>query len=200
MHTPPPIAPPLQALIDRLEQTSRGDDAAAFEVAVCDAFAHLGFLATHIGGQEHPDGYADALLGPLGYRVMLECKMANADVHNPDAVEAGKYRARYDAQYCALIGPSFSEAVELASELHTHDVSAWTVEDLRRLLDVGSNPHEMLALFKAGFAADSLDELLWERVHGQAKQLTIVCEYLQKAGWSAQTAAAKAGGPQTLPH
>jgi hypothetical protein len=29
----------------------------------------MGFPATHVGGLGAPDGYADALLGPLAYRV-----------------------------------------------------------------------------------------------------------------------------------
>lgn|GEM_PF-6094270 len=30
----------------------------------------------HIGGHANPDGVADAQVGPLAYRVMLECKRA----------------------------------------------------------------------------------------------------------------------------
>ncbi|HEX6833982.1 MAG TPA: hypothetical protein VF132_10660, partial [Rudaea sp.] len=47
---PPPVPPPdaaTQALIDRLERTAPGGDPSAFELAVCDAFAHLGFVAMH---------------------------------------------------------------------------------------------------------------------------------------------------------
>ncbi|HKU80780.1 MAG TPA: hypothetical protein VJP76_01325, partial [Candidatus Tumulicola sp.] len=67
----PPLPPPdaaTLALIDRLESTGRGSDPTAFELAVCDAFAHLGFIATHVGGYQNPDGYADAPLGVDGYR------------------------------------------------------------------------------------------------------------------------------------
>jgi hypothetical protein len=67
-------APSAQAVAaaDALESSARSGDGAAFERAVCDAFAALGFAAVHLGGQKAPDGYADAQLGPLGYRVMLE--------------------------------------------------------------------------------------------------------------------------------
>lgn len=195
----PPIAPPTQALIDRLAQTVRGSDPAAFELAVCDAFAQLGFRTTHVGGHQNPDGYADAQLGTLGYRVMLECKTGAGDVTNPDAVEASKYRAPYDAQYCALIGPGFAEDAELGSELATHGVSAWTVDDLQRLLRVESNPYEMLTLLKPGFVADVIDTLLWNRVHGETKRLQLVCRYLCEGGWAAQAAAAKQGPPQNAP-
>ncbi|TAM62326.1 hypothetical protein EPN52_00735 [bacterium] len=44
-----------QALIDRLSATAVGDDPTAFELAVCDAFAHLGFATTHLGGNKAAD-------------------------------------------------------------------------------------------------------------------------------------------------
>ncbi|MBC5800648.1 MAG: hypothetical protein GIW94_11860 [Candidatus Eremiobacteraeota bacterium] len=104
-----PLSEQARAISERLAETVRGSDPAAFELAVCDAFGQLGFAATHIGGNDAPDGYADAQLGPLGYRVMLECKTGGLDVTDPDAVEASKYRDAYHAQYCALIGPGFPE-------------------------------------------------------------------------------------------
>ena len=45
---------------------------------MCDAFALLWFKATHVGGNRNPDAYADAVLGPFGYRFMIECKTASA--------------------------------------------------------------------------------------------------------------------------
>lgn len=195
----PPLSAQAQAIGDRLAETVRGSDPAAFELAVCDAFAHLGFAATHIGGNDAPDGYADAQLGPLGYRVMLECKTGGLDVTDPDAVEASKYRDAYHAQYCALIGPGFAENTELGSELQTHGVSAWSVDDLQRLLAIVSNPHEMLALFAPGFVGDVIDTLQWERLHGEGKRVRLICDYLLEAGWAAQVAAAKQGPPQNAP-
>ncbi len=79
-------------LIARLAATSSGDDPTAFEVAVCDAFVALGFAATHIGGTMNPDGTLDAMLGPLGYRVMLECKSGSKPLVRPDVFEAAKFR------------------------------------------------------------------------------------------------------------
>ncbi len=196
----PPLDATRQATIDRLTQTMRGSDPAAFELAVCDAFAQLGFSATHVGGNDGPDGYADAQLGPLGYRAMLECKSGARDVSSPDCVEASKFRDPYRAQFCALIGPGFSEDTELAQELQTHGVSAWTVDDLATLLRVRSNPQEMRALFAPGYVADALGPLLWERVHGAAKRVRLICEYVREAGWAAQVAATHQGPPANAPH
>jgi len=203
----PPTEPPdtempsqeAQALIDRLEQTQHGDDPAAFEVAVCNAFTYLGFFTTHVGGNDNPDGYADAQLGELGYRVMLECKTAAVAVSNPDAVEASKYREAYRAQYCIIIGPEFTEDTEFAGELQTHGVSAWTTADLHHLLATDANPYEMIPLFAPGFASDALGSLLWNRVHGENKRVRLVCAYLHEAGWAAQSAAARQGPPENAP-
>ena len=52
----PAVDPAAQTLCDRLEATGRGDDPAAFEIAVCDAFARLGFATQHFGDQAQPDG------------------------------------------------------------------------------------------------------------------------------------------------
>jgi hypothetical protein len=70
--------------------TGDGNHPAAFERAVCDAFSGLGYVATHVGGNAAPDGYIDAPLGLLGYRVMLEYKTATGVVTQPDAVKAPK--------------------------------------------------------------------------------------------------------------
>ena len=199
MHAQPTIDAQTQALIDRLEATSAGDDAAAFELAVCDAFAHLGFGAMHLGGHKAPDGYADALLGVLGYRVMLECKSSKYIQERPDVAEAAKYKDAYHADYCALIGTAFGEEMELLSELRTHGVTAFTVQDLTTLLSIGATAHEMRALFAPGFAADSLSDLLWDCFHGERKRLTDIALYVRQAGWNAQKTAAEEGGPANAP-
>lgn len=199
-ESPQPLDAATQAVIDRLQRAVHGDDPAAFELAVCDAFAHLGFASTHLGGHQAPDGYADAQLGPLGYRVMLECKTGGACVTNPDAVEASKFKDAYHAQFCALIGPGFAEDTELAGELQLHGVSAWTVDDLATLLRARSHPQEMRALFAPGYVSDAIAPVLWQRLHGASKRVTLICEYLEAEGWNAQVSAAKQGSPQDAPH
>jgi len=188
-----------QALIDRLDATATGNDPAAFEFAVCDAFAHLGFLATHVGGHKAPDGYADAQLGVLGYRVMLECKTGKDVVTQPDAAEAAKYKDAYHADYCALVGPGYGEEIELLSELRTHGVTAFTAGDLKTLLSIDSSAYEMRRLFVPGFAADVVGDLLWDRAHGESKRVADVAAYVRQAGWSAQRTAGEEGGPADAP-
>jgi hypothetical protein len=186
---PPPDAQ-TQGLIDRLEKTATGTDPAAFEIAVCDAFAHMGFATAHIGGDHAPDGYADAQLGALGYRAMLECKTAKSVVPDPDVFEAAKYRDAFHAQYCAIVGPAFTDELKLTSELHTHGVSAWTIDDLKTALTITANAHELRACFEPGYAADALTDLLWERHHGLSKRIRTVANLIRTTGWHLQTIAA----------
>ncbi len=157
-------------VVERLQATAVGGDPTAFEIAVCDAFARLGFRACHLGDRAAPDGYADAQLGVLGYRVMLECKTGSYAVTRPSVFEAAKYRDAYHAQYCAIVGPAFGPEVELATELQNHKVSAWSVHDLTTLLRMRSNPHEMHPLFVPGFAEDVLTDVCgigcMERING----------------------------------
>ena len=199
---PPPPRPPdpqAQALVDRLTATATGSDPAAFEVAVCDAFAHMGFLTNHVGGNKAPDGYGDAILGPLGYRVMFECKTGKGNVTQPDAFEAAKYKDAFHAQYCTLIGPAFPDEIELTQELKTHGVSAWTLDDLTTALLAGANAFELRPCFEPGYAADGLMDLLWNRDHGLGKRVRVVAALIQQAGWDLQLTAARTGTPADAP-
>lgn len=196
---PPALDANAQALIARLEQSSTGDDPAAFEIATCDAFAHLGFASTHLGGEDAPDGYADAQLGILGFRLMIECKTAKGIVTQPDCVEASKYCAPYHADFATLVGPEFGEEEELADELRTHGVTAVTVADLRTLIALGATPLDVRAVLKPGFAADFLGDLLWERTHGLRKRIATIAHLVREAGWNAQVTAAQQGGRTNAP-
>lgn len=137
--------PKTKSLVERLRSTATGAEPAQFEQAVCDALEALGFLATHVGGNHAPDGYADAPLGPLGYRVMIECKTAKKGgyVTDPSVYEAAKYKDAYGAQCCMLIGPAFGESTEIDNELKTHGVSLWTTEDLVEALNAPLDPLTM---------------------------------------------------------
>jgi len=196
---PRPPDPQAQALVDRLTATATGSNPAAFEVAVCDAFAHMGFLTNHVGGNKAPDGYGDAILGPLGYRVMFECKTGKGNVTQPDAFEAAKYKDAFHAQYCTLIGPAFPDEVELTQELKTHGVSAWTLDDLTTALLGGANAYELRPCFEPGYAADGLMDLLWNRDHGIGKRVRVVAALIQQAGWDLQLTAARTGTPAEAP-
>lgn len=188
-----------QALIDQLHVSADGSDPTAFEVAVCQAFEMLGFFVKHIGGTMNPDGYLDAQLGPLGYRVMLECKSSAAPVVRPNVFEAAKFRKTYGAQYCVMVAPAYGGDTETPAEAANHDVALWTVDDLVALLTIGANAYEMRGLFEAGLAADRVADLLWSREHGTRKRLTVICDALRESGWAAQVEAAAFNRPSEAP-
>ena len=187
------------ALIKELQLASKESrEPERFENAVIGAFAALGFLAVHIGGQGAPDGYLDAPLGALGYRVMVECKTATGRVVSlPDVGEAAQYRETFHADFCTLIGSKFSGDVLLAKELVNHHVTAWTVDDLTALVNAGSDPYEMKALFvEPGAVAERIGDLLWEREHGLAKRIAVIAEILVDGVLEIQRSAAGPTVPQ----
>lgn len=195
----PPVAPAddeTKALIARLRATVSGTSPAAWEAAVCDAFGHLGFLATHLGGHKEPDGYADACLGPLGYRVMLECKTGDPIVPRPDVAEAAKWINQFRAQFNALVGPGYPDEKELHDELLMHQVSAWTIEDLAAALEQRLSPLELKACFAPGYAGDAMLDVLWERAHGERKRVRFAAETIAHDGWALQVAAATQADPE----
>ncbi|MBV8298957.1 MAG: hypothetical protein JO083_05385 [Candidatus Eremiobacteraeota bacterium] len=170
------------AALDVARRTATGADPAAFERAVCDVFAALGFVATHLGANDQPDGLLDAPLGALGYRVVLECKTAvpGKGVGLPNAAEPARYREPYGAERCALVGPEFTSQPVLLSELNVHCVSAWTIDDLATIVNAALNPYELRRAFEPGFAEDTLADLIWERSHGVRKRIAVISELLQK--------------------
>ncbi|HTD36413.1 MAG TPA: hypothetical protein VK669_02770 [Candidatus Limnocylindrales bacterium] len=179
-----PPSPTSLAALDAARATSTGRDPAAFERAVCTLFESLGFLASHLGGNVAPDGYIDAPLGPLSYRVILECKTGpnKGSVAIPNPAEPARYREPYGAQACAIVGPAYRSAATLSGELHAHGVSAWTIDDLEALVHADLDLHAMRPLFAPGFAEDALADVLWEHEHGRAKRVAVIAQMLESVG------------------
>jgi hypothetical protein len=198
-----PTEPPASAAgtIAELRKASSGSDPDAYERAVCAALELFGFASTHVGGNDAPDGYADALLGELGYRVMLECKLSAADhiTHSYSVAEAAKYRDAYSADYCALIAPTFNAEMTFVSELKMHGVAAWTTDDLVRAATMRMDCSQMRELFAPGYAADLLDDLAWAYVHGPAKRLRVVASLLVEIGLEQQRMAHTLGDSASVP-
>lgn len=190
----PPVAvaselvPAAAAIIAALKTAADGKDYDAFERTTCKAFELYGFAATHLGGPSSPDGYADALLGELRYRVVIECKLTrDAELaHLSAAAEVAKYRDIYDADCCALVAPSFEAGATFVSELHEHGVAAWTVDDFARAAMLRIDCSQMRELFTPGYAAAGLDDLAWTQTHGSAKRLRVVASWLVEIGLTQQ--------------
>ena len=182
--------PDVDAYESRLRELAHGEDPAAFERAICEAFDALGFVSRHLGGQGAPDGVLEAPLGRHAYRVMVECKTSSgAAVPHPDAAEAAKWRESYAGDYSMIIGPSFGEGdSEFASELALHNVSAWSVDDLVAALRIAADPDELRAVFAPGYAEDHLPALVWERTHGRAKRVAVTAQLIREVVWRRQVA------------
>jgi hypothetical protein len=198
-NEPPPSA---QAAVSKLQSAVATSGSEAFERAVCAGFELFGFAATHVGGNAAPDGYADAPLGPLRYRIMLECKLARDDtISQSGAVaEATKYRDAYHADYCVLIAPSFDAEVTFVSELHAHRVAAWSLDDLIRVATLGLDCSQMRELFAPGFAADPLHDLAWAQIHGEPKRLRVVASLLVEIGLDEQRMMYDLNNALSIPH
>lgn len=192
----------IDALVDRLRKTALdGGVSTEFEIAVCDAFGALGFVATHVGGNEAPDGYADAPLGTMGYRVMIECKSGTPTHGNPNVYEAAKYKEDYHAQYCALVADDIGHSQrETLDEMRTHGVCLWGVDDLEFALRHKLTPLELQPAFAPGaIAEDVLTDVLYQRDHGPSKRVRIISDIIHATGWTTQCAAAQAGSPADSP-
>jgi hypothetical protein len=125
----------LDAIAARLRTTGDGNDATAFEEAVCDAFGRLGFVTRHVGGLYAPDGILDAPLGPLAYRAIVECKSSPhvKFVSQPRPEEAAKFRASSNADFAVLVGPDFHAGESFSQEIQTTESPSgrWTISSPR---------------------------------------------------------------------
>ena len=177
----------LATISELLRSTATGDDPAAFENAVCDAFTLMGFITTHIGGNGKPDGTLDAPLGPLGYRAIIECKTAESGVAKTVAPsEPAKFREPYGATAALIVAPDIKREATFLAELQTHDVALWTIDDLIEALRNDVDPYECRELFKAGPVRDRLHDLIWNRTHGPEKRAHVIRTLLQRDGFAAQ--------------
>ncbi len=180
--------PELEAISGRLRSLATGADPTAFERAVCDAFALLGFVVNHLGGHSDPDGTLDAPLGPLAYRAILECKTAPASgvVNLPRPEEPAKFRDARGADFAVIVGPAFSDGANLVSEIGIHRVSVWTVEDVIAAIANDVDALECRDLFAPGFVNDALGDVVWSRTHGKEKRLAILRDILRREGYDEQ--------------
>jgi len=108
---------------------------------------------------------------------MIECELVTPGgiAHSDAPAEAAKYKDGYSGDYCALVAPVFAGEVTFVSELALHGVCAWTTDDLIRVLQSAVSPNDLRRAFTApGITADTVDDLLWNRVHGPAKRLRVV--------------------------
>lgn len=198
----PPLSPEAKSAIERARKAAVGTDPTEYEIAICNLFNQMGFAATHVGGTGAPDGYADALLGPLAYRVMIECKIAQGPViaHSDAPVEASKFKDAYHGDCCIMVAPDFEPGLAFLSELQTHQVSVWTTDELIELLQTGVSAAAARALFAApGMASDNLKDFQWARTHGAGKRLRVLASLVVTSATAQQRMAQHVGDRAAAP-
>ncbi len=198
-HPTPHADVAVHALCDRLEETSTGKDAGAFEASVCDAFARLGFLTRRLSESGAADGVGDAILGIDGYRVAIECSTAKDVVNNLAPGEVARFRETHGADYSVMVGPQFPEEIEFLQELQANNVTALSVPELQTLLHINANPLEVKGVLASESASDVIADLLWERSHGPIKRVATIAHIIAREGWKIQRTAAEMGGRDEAP-
>jgi len=121
-------------------------------------------------------------------------------VTQPDAAEAAREAAAANGDRAVLVGPAFSDELELLSELQRHRVTALSVPDLKTLLHLNATALEVQAVLQPGYACDVLGDAVWERSHGRAKRIATLAALIQRAGWEAQRTAAEQDAGARAPH
>ena len=122
-------------------------DSVGLENAIYQAFHTLGFETTKIGGNNEPDGVANAI---LGYSESSKCEnytiTYDAKSTKKDKIQAGttrlsalnRHKQKYSAQYSVVIAVDFDAADNpegaLNIELKQQNITAIRAKDLIRLL------------------------------------------------------------------
>jgi len=143
------------------------------------------------------------MLGPLSYRVLIECKLAQPTViaHIDAPVEASKYRESYRGDYCLLIAPAFASESSFVAELRTHGVRACTTDDLIGLIERGVRAVDLRPLFATpGIASDAIEDFNWDSVHGCSKRLRVIATIVLQQAAAQQSMAEHVGGGANAPH
>lgn len=83
----------------------------AFERAIADAFAFLGFTAVSLGGAGKTDVLLTADLGPEeGFRVIIDAKTTSHDAVRDQQIDwdtLDEHKEKYEADYVVLVAPAF---------------------------------------------------------------------------------------------
>lgn len=108
------VQPSADRVVAALHATAHASkDPDAFEQAVRDAFAFLGFDAVWYGGAGHTDVLLTAPLGADQYRVVVDAKTTAHEAvgdQQIDWVTIDEHQARYEADHAVVVAPAFKGA------------------------------------------------------------------------------------------
>jgi hypothetical protein len=183
----PCIDPFAQAerLVERLTRTAHGSqDHEAFEQAVCDAFAFLGFDAQWYGGSGRPDVLLTAPLGVADqYRVVVDAKTtardAVGDAHI-DWVTIDEHQARYAANHAAVVAPDFRGERLTHRSRRDRSVALLTVAELTTILQQHASAPIDLDAYRSLFDPEQGVETAIEHGETLRRQLVLAAEALHQ--------------------
>lgn len=155
----PVVAPSseLDEILRRLDRGARDSQhPQELELAVRDAFVHLGFRAEHIAGPGNTDVVADADLGRgLSYRVNIDTKATASGVVTDNQINwdsLSDHRDRNRADFVVVVGVGFAggnllsraeqrgfkllTVAELAGLCRQHSATPLGIDDYRTLFEV----------------------------------------------------------------
>ena len=128
---------PVDVVIQQLKQTAHeSHDPGAFEVAVREAFAFLGFEAVRLGGSGRTDVLLAAHLGEDSYRVVVDAKTTGKDSVSDGQIDwttIDDHTLKHGADHAAIVGPAFRQG--RVTERATDGRSVALI-DVERLSDV----------------------------------------------------------------
>jgi hypothetical protein len=180
------LKPSLEALVEELSAAasdSRGPE--RLELALAEAFRHLGFEAERIGGAGRTDVLLNASLGLHRYRVVIDAKSTNrtrVSDAQVDWLSIRTHRERERADYAAVIGPEFAggnltdrarefdvallSVPDLLQVIELHAMAPFTLVELRTLFDAKADIRASLASLRAAANARARRMLLPRRLLG----------------------------------
>jgi predicted RNA-binding protein with PUA-like domain len=128
---------PVDVLIQNLKKTAHeSTDPGAFEVAVRDAFAFLGFESVRLGGSGQTDVLLAAHLGETSYRVVVDAKTTGKEAVSDGQIDwttIDDHKQKHSADHAAIVGPAFRQG--RVTERATDGRSVALI-DVERLSDV----------------------------------------------------------------
>jgi len=179
-----PTADETSELVRRLEETAHAaqspDD---FEIAVRDAFNFLGFDATWHGGAGKTDVLVSAELGPgERYRVIVDTKATSHAAVADQQIDwetLDEHRDRYQADYVAVVAPSFQgERVRSRAQSRGRAVALIDVPTLAQVLRQHVAAPLGLAAYRSLFDVDRGSDDVVEAGEELRRQLTLCVRVL----------------------
>lgn len=174
---------PAASLIERLKATAHAsNDPSAFEDAVRDAFAFLGFAAERLGGSGQTDVLIDAHLGDDSYRVVIDAKTTAKEAVGDGQIDwttIDDHKTKHRADHAAIVGPAFRQGRVTERATDGRSVALIDIERLSDVLRQHAAAPLDLAAYRNLFRTDEGAEDVIEIGESLRRQLILAAEILR---------------------